>query len=111
MHTALKKATELGIDIGVFNCPGWSQAGGPWIEPEEAMRCLATVSAEVEGGRVVEVALPAPSPDFTDVRTVAVPLPEGVLKLDASSARVSGSAGTAKAFDGDPATALECAGT
>lgn len=29
MHTALKKATELGIDIGVFNCPGWSQAGGP----------------------------------------------------------------------------------
>lgn len=108
MHTALKKATELGIDIGVFNCPGWSQAGGPWIKPEEAMRYLATVPAEVEGGRVVEVTLPAPSPDFTDVRTIAVPLPEGVLKLDASAARVSGSAGAAKAFDGDPATALAC---
>lgn len=108
MHTALKTATDLGIDIGVFNCPGWSQAGGPWIEPGEAMRYLATVSAEVEGGRVVEVALPVSSPDFTDVRTVAVPLPEGVLRLDASSARVSGSAGAAKALDGDPATALEC---
>ena len=72
------------------------------------MRYLATVSAEVEGGRVVEVALPVSSPDFTDVRTVAVPLPEGVLRLDASSARVSGSAGAAKALDGDPATALEC---
>ena len=108
MHTALKTATDLGIDIGVFNCPGWSQAGGPWIEPGEAMRYLATVSAEVEGGRVVEVALPVSSPDFTDVRTVAVPLPEGVLRLDASSARVSGSAGAARALDGDPATALEC---
>lgn len=62
MHTALKRATDLGIDIGVFNSPGWSQAGGPWIEPEEAMRYLATVPAEVEGGRVVEVTLPAPSP-------------------------------------------------
>lgn len=48
VHTALKKATDLGIDIGMFNCPGWSQAGGPWIEPEESMRYLATVAAQVE---------------------------------------------------------------
>ena len=24
MHAALKKATELDIEIGIFNCPGWS---------------------------------------------------------------------------------------
>ena len=35
-HAALKRASELGIEIGMFNSPGWSQAGGPWIEPGQA---------------------------------------------------------------------------
>jgi hypothetical protein len=34
MHTMLKTATELDIEVGRFNCPSWSQAGGPWIKPE-----------------------------------------------------------------------------
>jgi hypothetical protein len=38
LHAALKTATELNIEIGVFNSPGWSQSGGPWIKAEEAMR-------------------------------------------------------------------------
>ncbi|MFQ8804501.1 MAG: glycosyl hydrolase [Alistipes indistinctus] len=38
LHTALKTAGELGIDIGIFNSPGWSQSGGPWVKPEQAMR-------------------------------------------------------------------------
>jgi hypothetical protein len=38
VRTALKTAGELGIEMGLFNCPGWSQSGGPWIRPEEAMR-------------------------------------------------------------------------
>jgi hypothetical protein len=29
MHTMLKTATELDIDVGLFNGPGWSQSGGP----------------------------------------------------------------------------------
>ena len=38
LHTALKTAGKLGIEMGIFNCPGWSQSGGPWIKPDEAMR-------------------------------------------------------------------------
>ena len=38
LRTALKVAGELDIEIGLFNCPGWSQSGGPWIKPEESMR-------------------------------------------------------------------------
>ena len=41
LHAALKKATELDIQIGLFNCPGWSQSGGPWIKPQQSMRYLA----------------------------------------------------------------------
>lgn len=35
LHAALKKASELDIEIGIFNSPGWSQSGGPWIKPCE----------------------------------------------------------------------------
>jgi len=38
LRTALKTAGKLDIEMGIFNCPGWSQSGGPWIRPEEAMR-------------------------------------------------------------------------
>jgi len=36
-HT-FREGTRLGVDIGVFNSPGWSQSGGPWVKPEQAMR-------------------------------------------------------------------------
>ena len=38
LRTALKTAGELGIEMGIFNCPGWSQSGGPWILADETMR-------------------------------------------------------------------------
>ena len=38
LRTALKTAGRLGIEMGLFNSPGWSQSGGPWIKPEESMR-------------------------------------------------------------------------
>ncbi len=40
-HQAMKTAGELDIEIGMFNCPGWSQSGGPWITPEESMKYVA----------------------------------------------------------------------
>ncbi len=35
---AVREGTRLGVDIGLFNCPGWSQSGGPWVKPEQSMR-------------------------------------------------------------------------
>lgn len=36
LRTALKTTGELGIEMGIFNCPGWSQSGGPWVAKEDA---------------------------------------------------------------------------
>ena len=47
LRTALKTAGELGIEMGIFNCPGWSQSGGPWIKPEEAMRNWTPAGIEI----------------------------------------------------------------
>lgn len=73
LHTALKTATELGIEIGIFNSPGWSQSGGPWIKPEQAMRYLTSTSCEIEGGKKISIQLDKPSKDFQDVRVIAFP--------------------------------------
>ena len=35
---ALQEAGRLGISIGVHNCDGWSESGGPWITPEMSMK-------------------------------------------------------------------------
>ena len=81
LHTALKTATELGIEIGIFNTPGWSQSGGPWIKPEQAMRYLTSVHREVTGGQHVELLLEKPSADFQDVKVLAFPAGEALPAL------------------------------
>lgn len=73
-HAALKRAGELGIEIGIFNCPGWSQSGGPWIKPEQSMRYLKEVRTDVQGdGREQVIKLPALGPETTDVKVLAMP--------------------------------------
>lgn len=74
LHTALKTATELDIEIGIFNTPGWSQSGGPWVKPEQAMRYLTSVSRTVKGGEQLSVYMEKPKNDFQDVRVIAFPV-------------------------------------
>lgn len=74
-HAAFKRATELGIDIGQFNSPGWSQSGGPWINPNESMRYLKSVEYSVSGPDSLSIKLIPPTPDFETVRVLAYPRP------------------------------------
>jgi hypothetical protein len=76
LHTALKTATELNIEIGIFNSPGWSQSGGPWIKPEQAMRYLASSEALVTGPKKLSLKLEKPVNPFQDVKVIAFKAPE-----------------------------------
>ncbi|MDR0871775.1 MAG: hypothetical protein LBN39_13395 [Planctomycetaceae bacterium] len=72
VHTAMKTSTELGIEVGMFNCPGWSQSGGPWVKPEQAMRYLAAIEMRQENGKwVTSKELPK---HWQDVKVLAVPV-------------------------------------
>ncbi|MCD8102005.1 MAG: glycoside hydrolase family 2 [Alistipes sp.] len=75
-HTALRKAAELDIEIGIFNCPGWSQSGGPWVKPGESMRYLASAAMDVQGPAAFSGTLPTPGDKAQDVKVIAYPLPE-----------------------------------
>lgn len=73
MVHAVNEGKRIGVDIGTFNCPGWSQSGGPWVNPEMAMRYLVSSETNVKGPGKVEVNLPQPKKLFQDVYVLAFP--------------------------------------
>ena len=74
LHTMFKTATQLNIEVGLFNCPGWSQSGGPWVKPEQSMRYLAAVNDTVQGPIKYHSTLPSLGKDGQDVKVLAYPL-------------------------------------
>ncbi len=72
---AIREGGRLGVDIAMFNCPGWSQSGGPWISPQQAMRYLVSSETRVQGPRRLEQVLPVPKEPFQDVAVLAFPAP------------------------------------
>lgn len=72
---AIREGGRVGVNVGLFNCPGWSQSGGPWIAPTQAMRFLASSELRVRGPRKFEWQLETPRPQFQDVAVLAFPAP------------------------------------
>jgi len=91
IHTALKKATELDIEIGIFNGPGWSQSGGPWVKPEESMRYLSLSEVDVTGPKALAMKLEKPNIDFQDVKVLAFPVDGSLQALNSSTAKITSS--------------------
>lgn len=73
---AVSEGKRTGVNIGLFNSPGWSQSGGPWVKPGEAMRYLTTVELRITGGKKISQKLPSVPGFFQDVRTIAFPEPQ-----------------------------------
>lgn len=88
-HTAMKKATELDVQIGMFNCSGWTQAGGPWVKPNESMRYLVSSKLQVKGPARISTQLEKPGGEFEDVKVIAYPIvKEDQLILNLSNAKI-----------------------
>lgn len=105
LHAALKTATELNIEIGIFNSPGWSQSGGPWVSGNEAMRYLTASELRVQGPQQLSQKLDQPIALFQDVKVIAYPAPQdGQLILNTRNAKITSApqvANLAKITDGD----------
>lgn len=90
LHLALKTATELDIEIGIFNSPGWSQSGGPWVKAENAMRYLTASETKVKGPVKFSQKLEKPIELFQDVKVLAYPAPKNNdLELTHENASIS----------------------
>jgi hypothetical protein len=72
---AIREGGRVGVNIGMFNCPGWSQSGGPWIKPEQAMRYMISSETRVTGPKRFVGKLATPKAQFQDVAVLAFPAP------------------------------------
>ena len=73
MVHAVNEGKRIGVDIGAFNSPGWSQSGGPWVKPDMAMRYLTYSEVKANGGKKIELDLVRPTDEFQDVYVLAFP--------------------------------------
>jgi len=44
-------ADQLGLEMAIASSPGWSESGGPWVQPEQAMKKFVWAETRVEGGK------------------------------------------------------------
>lgn len=51
-------AAELELELGIFSSPGWSETGGPWVRPDQAMKKLVWSKTLVKGGSLFNGKLP-----------------------------------------------------
>jgi len=68
---ALKEANRLGIIIGIHNCDGWSESGGPWITPEMSMKKFVFSKTRITQD-MNNIVLPKPLCETDFYRDVAV---------------------------------------
>jgi len=125
-------ADQLGLEMAIAGSPGWSESGGPWVTPAQAMKKYVWSETRVEGGRPFTGALPkppsttgqyqnqaggrggmgapgAPAPEFyADSAVVAYRAPDSDRTLAELGAKVTSSGGAfdlAALTDGDLAKA------
>ena len=87
----ISKATSLNMEVNMYNGPGWSGSGGPWITPENAMKVLSIGIVEVPAeNRPEKIVVPTGTITFDyyrDICVLAFPTPEvktdlGFLNVD-----------------------------
>jgi hypothetical protein len=123
-------ADQLGLEMAIAGSPGWSESGGPWVPPAQAMKKYVWSETRIEGGRPFAGVLPkppsatgayqnqagggrgfggrgpqAPPPEFyADAAAVAFRAPDGDRRMAELQPKVSASGGSfdvATLTDGD----------
>jgi hypothetical protein len=106
-------ADKLGLEMAIAGSPGWSESGGPWVTPQQAMKKYVWSETRLEDGRPFDGILPRPpattgpyqniptgrdkEPTFyADSAVVAFRLPDADRTMAELGAKVSSSGG---AFD------------
>ncbi len=57
---AIEKGDSFGFEMAIAGSPGWSESGGPWVKPEQAMKKVVWSETRVESGQPVTLTLPSP---------------------------------------------------
>lgn len=57
---AVRTADAKGLEFAIAASPGWSETGGPWVKPQDAMKKLVWSETLLDGGQRFKGALASP---------------------------------------------------
>ena len=88
---AITLADSMNMETAIASCPGWSNTGGPWVKPEQAMKRLVWSETCVKGGGVVEMLLPQPDSLmwYKDLYVLAIRLSEADQTMEEMGAELA----------------------
>ncbi len=72
LRHAASESERLGLELTLANCAGWSESGGPWVKPEEAMQKLVWSEMRITGPRKQPLNLAQPPDVFGPFQSLAV---------------------------------------
>jgi hypothetical protein len=130
---ALTRAHALDLEFAIAASPGWSETGGPWVKPGDAMKKLVWSETEIEGGQRTPIRLAAPpsatgafqdagitdshaalgeisahAPDhYGEVRVLAYPLAAGGARVLPVAETAAGTVDAGRLTDGRFETAVD----
>ena len=73
---AVAEGGRVGVDIGFFNGPGWSQSGGPWIDQDHAMHYVVNKEIEINGPTLFRDIFTVNDSLFKPIALLAFPKPK-----------------------------------
>ncbi len=113
-----KLADSLGLEMAIAGSPGWSESGGPWVTPAQAMKKYVWSEIRLKGGEHFTGKLPNPpqttgrfqnvklndeldalsdphptSEFYSDISVVAFPVPENDFSMAELNPKVTSSGG------------------
>ena len=54
-------ADSAGLEMAIAGSPGWSETGGPWVEPRDGMKKYVWTETRIEGGQIFNGKLAKPA--------------------------------------------------
>src|SRR3954447_4833672 len=71
--TAIELGHNYGMEMAIAGSPGWSESGGPWVQPKDAMKKIVWSELRIPGGVAFHGALPHPPTVSGAFQNVPVP--------------------------------------
>src|ERR1700761_1470530 len=68
VRRSAEEARRLNLEMSIFSCAGWSEAGGPWVTQPMAMKKLVWSETTIDGPTRFDSQLPSPPSNEGPVR-------------------------------------------